>query len=107
MAAKTVYKQPSFLRQFIDLQIERQKTRRALRLLSKQEWSVDFLTALLIRAANVAHQPLEMTIINNNTQLKISTVDNPGVSAYRDDSIFNHLDDELKVRQFIAEANRR
>jgi len=102
-----VPKQPSFIRQAWDLFIERYKTRKALRMLSKQEWSIDFLTAMLLRAANLAHQPLEMTITNNNTHIKISTVDGPTTAAYRDDSIFNHLDDELKVKQFIESVNKR
>lgn len=102
---KKKVKQPSFIRQAWDIYVERHKTRKALRLLSKQEWSVEFLTAMLLKAANLAHQPLEMTITNNNTSIRISTVDNVD-SPYRDDSIFNHLDDSLKVEQFIASVNK-
>lgn len=101
---KRKVKQPSFVRQVWDLHVERCKTRKALRLLSKQEWSVEFLTAMLLRAANLSHQPLEMTITNNNTSIRVNTHDNVG-STYRDDSIFNHLDDNLRVEQFIASVN--
>ena len=102
------YKPPSFLRQLIDLHIERQKTRKALRILSQQEWSVDFLTAMLIRSANLAHRPLEMTIYSKNgTAIKINTIDTPTSSVFTDDSIFNHLDNELKMKQFIEGVNKR
>lgn len=97
-------KPESFLKQAWELHIEKVKTRKALRLLSKQEWSIEFLTALLIRAANLSNRPYEMTIQNGNSSIVIKSAS--AQSAYRDDSIFNHLDDELRVRQFIDEVNR-
>lgn len=98
----------SILKQWLEIQQERAKTHKALRLLTKQEWSVEFLTALLIRASNVVHRPLEMTIVHKNgMSIRINTIDTSESSTYRDDSIFNHLDDELKVRQFIEEVNRK
>ena len=102
------YKPPSFVRQLVDLQIERYKTHKALRQLVNNEWSVEFLTAMLVRASNITHQPLEMTITNKaGTSIKVNTVDTPNTAAYNDDSIFNHLDDELKVRQFVESMNKR
>lgn len=99
-------KQPSFFKQAWDIYYERTKTRKALRLLQKQEWSVDFLTALLIRASNMTNKPLEMIITNNNMTIRINTIDSSMNATYRDDNIFNHLDDELKIKQFIDEVNR-
>ena len=100
-------KEPSIIRQFFNILIERYKTRKALRLLVKQEWSVDFLTAMLIRASKVEGRPLEMTILNKSGHgIKVNTIDTPNVAAYNDDSIFNHLDDELRVKQFINGLNR-
>lgn len=104
---KKKIKEPSFIHQAWELFTERYRTRKALRLLSKQEWSVEFLTALLVRAANMAHRQLEMTITNNSTVVKVNTIDTPMSGTYRDDSIFNHLDDTLRVNQFINEVNRR
>ncbi len=95
----------SFIRDAWVLAVERARTRRAMRLLTKQEWSVDFLTALLVRAANVAHRPLEMEIRHRDTAVTIRTTDEL-TSSFRDESIFNHLDDDLRVRQFIEEVNR-
>jgi hypothetical protein len=101
-------KQPSFIKQAWNLMVERSHTRKALRLLSKQEWSIDFLTAMLIRASNVTRQSYEMEIHGpHGTKIVIRTIDAPTNSAYRDESIFNHLDDELKVKQFIESVNKR
>lgn len=96
-----------FIKDLWTVLVERQKTRRALRLLSKQEWSIEFLTALLVRSANVLHKPLQLTITQGDRSFTIKTVDIVEEGIYRDDNIFNHLDDESKVRSFINEVNRR
>lgn len=96
---------PGFIHEAWVLAVERAKTRKALRLLAKQEWSVDFLTAMLVRAANLAHRPLEMSIVNHDTKIVLRTTDDLSTS-FKSDSIFDHLDDDLAVRQFIAEVNR-
>jgi hypothetical protein len=98
-------KKHSFFREAWILAVERAQTRKALRLLSKQEWSVDFLTAMLLRAANLAHRPLQMTITHKDTSITIRTTDELSTS-YKPDNIFDHLDDDLRIRQFIAEVNR-
>ena len=100
-------KEPSLLSQWFDILKERYLTRKAMRLLVKQEWSIDFLTAMLIRCANHSGRPYEMTISNGHNSIKINTIDTPNNAAYRDDSIFNHLDDDLKVRQFVEGVNKR
>lgn len=100
-------KEKSLFRKWLDIQHERAMTHKALRLLTKQEWSVDFLTALLVRASHVKNQSLEMTICSSNgAQIKVSTatIDKP---LYNDDSIFNHLDDELRVQEFINSVGRK
>jgi hypothetical protein len=99
---------PSFIKQAFTLAYERAQTRKALRLLAKQDWSVDFLTAMLIRASNQAGRPLEMSITGpSGSTIRMNTIDTtPSNQAYRDDSIFNHLDNELKIRQFIDGVNK-
>jgi len=98
-------KQPSLFRQWLTIKHEQALTRKALRLLKKQEWSVDFLTALLIRAANIMNRPLQMTIASpSGIKVSVNTIDTP-TSTYRDDSIFNHLDDETRIQAFINEVN--
>jgi hypothetical protein len=80
---------------------ERQLTRRALRILNAQDWSVEFLTSLLIRAASASKQQLEMTIVGpNGRMLKVNTLESRP-QAVVDEDIFNHLDDDVKIRQFM------
>lgn len=90
-----------------DLWIERTKTKKALRILVQQEWSVEFLTAMLYRAARLYQQPLEMTIESKNgTKLIVRTTD-VNATPFKDDDIFNNLDDELKVQQFIDQVGKK
>jgi hypothetical protein len=90
----------TFIKELWDLWVERRKIHKALRILNKQEWSIEFLTALLVRAANFTHQPLEMFIRSaNGHEIVVRTAD---VSTpYADDDIFDHLDDELKIKAFM------
>ncbi len=76
------------------------KTKRALRAAAKLSWSVEFLTAMLKRAAKAENQNLEMTLGNGQQWIKIRTV-GQDLSDVKDDSIFNHLDDDLKIKAFI------
>lgn len=81
--------------------VEQCKTRKALRILNKQEWSLEFLTTLIITAARKSGKEYEMTIVSpNGAHIVISTI-NKEPKKQIDDSIFNHLDDDIKVRQFI------
>lgn len=101
-------KEPSLLRQWLNIQHERALTRKALRLCAKQEWSVEFLTALLIKAANIMHRPLEMEIRSpNGVSITVRSVDAPESAAFRDDSIFNHLDNEAMVQAFLRQVNSK
>jgi|SRR5262245_51144346 len=104
-----VPKEPGLLRQVIAVAYERAMTRRALRLLNKQEWSVEFLTVLLVRASRLKSEALQLTVHSaEGLVMKITSLDAlTSTPVYKDDSIFNHLDDEVKVRQFIKEANKR
>lgn len=91
-------------KQLISIWHEKYQTHKALRLLSKQEWSIEFLTAMLIRASKVSNTPLEMSIHNGNKSIVVRTADS--VSKYKDDSIFDHLDNELRVSEFIKAVNQ-
>jgi hypothetical protein len=99
------------MRQFIkdawEVLKERYKTRKAMRLLCKQEWSVDFLTALLIRAARISKQNLELELVSPLGQRIIIRSTDPAPRALADDSIFDHLDDEAKLQAFMREVNRK
>jgi len=91
-----------FLKDLWEVMVERNRVHKALRLLSKQEWSIEFLTALLVRAANITNQPLEIVIVGpNGTQYIVRTADQHIPTALRDDDIFNHLDDDAKIRAYM------
>jgi hypothetical protein len=96
-----------FLKQAWDILIERNKVHKALRLLSKQEWSIEFLTALVIRAARISKQSIEMEIVSSIGQRIIIRSTDPAPQSLADDSIFNHLDDEVKLQAFMREVNRK
>jgi hypothetical protein len=96
-----------FLKQAWAVMVERYKTRKALRLLSKQEWSVEFLTALLIRAARLSRQSMEMELTSPLGQRIIIRSADPAPRAVADDSIFDHLDDEARIQAFMREVNRK
>lgn len=100
-------REPGLFRQIVMIHYEQAKRRKALRLLEKQVWSVDFLTELLIRAANKSRQNLEMVIENSNKQ-KIYIKAKPGtVTGFSDaDDIFNHLDDDAAIQAFFREHSR-
>jgi hypothetical protein len=93
-----------FIRDLWEVLVERTKIHKAMRLLAKQEWSVEFLTALLVRASNVTHQPLEMVLQSpGGAKLVVRTVEIKG-TRLPDDNIFDHLDDDAKIRAFMEAA---
>jgi hypothetical protein len=95
----------SFLKEAWALYKERVLTRRALRLLNKQEWSVEFLTAMLYKAAKAYGQSLEMTITGpGGVNMTIRTADKENPTRFKDESILERLDDELAVQQFISQV---
>lgn len=100
-------KEPGLLRQLIAIHYEQAKRRKALRILNKQEWSVEFLEYLIIHAAKDLKQNIVITVTSPaghkldiksvSTQTKLDT----------DYDIFNHLDDQAAVEQFIREHSRK
>lgn len=93
------------IKKIIDIYYERAQTRKALRLLNKQTWSVEFLTALLSKAAKINGKHLEMEIVSKDgVRLLVRTTD--ALVENNDDNIFNHLDDDIKINQFMNELRR-
>jgi hydroxymethylpyrimidine pyrophosphatase-like HAD family hydrolase len=97
----------TFLKEAWGLMIERGKIHKALRLMNKQEWSVEFLTALLHRAARMYSTSLEMEIVSPNGARIVVRSGEPNNTQYKDDDILQHLDDEVKVNQFINMMQRK
>lgn len=100
-------KEPSLFKKLITIYYEQAKRRKALRLLSKQNWSVEFLTALIAKAAKQADKAITMTITNSAGVSLTITSTNASVNESIDDSIFNHLDDNAAIQDFIARNSRR
>lgn len=96
----------NFIKQVWDVWVENKRTRKALRVLNKQEWSIEFLTSLLRKAAALHGQHLEMQIISpNGAKIVVKTVDTD-IIAQREENIFDHLDDDIKIRQFMENLKK-
>jgi hypothetical protein len=95
-----------FIKELWALQIERSKVHKAMRLLSKQEWSVEFLTALLVRASKLQRQQLEMELVSANGHKIIIRSTDGSPQTLPDEDIFNHLDDDVKIRSFINRMSK-
>lgn len=102
------HKEPGLLRQIIAIHYEQARRRKALRILEKQEWSIDFLSAMLLKAYKMSGQPLQMEIVSKGGQrLLLSTLKAETRVQDADTSIFNKLDDQAAVEQFIREHSAR
>lgn len=103
-------KEPSLFRKIVEIHFEQAKRNRVIRQLQKQSWSFDFLALLLVKASQVSGQNLSMTITDKNGVSYTLTYDKAkeadSVKRFND-SIFNHLDDDTAVADFIARNSRR
>lgn len=109
MKKQNVYKEPSLLRKVIEIHYEQARRRKALRILQKQSWSIDFLSTLLLKSARMLGSPLELTIVSpENIACKITAKDLTTDDGKIDDTdIFNHLDDQAAVNDFIYRHRRK
>lgn len=101
--------EPSLLRQLLDIHFEQAKRRKALRKLAQDEWSFDFLTEVVRKAARLDHKVVEV-IIESKGGNKIIVRGYPEETSTlsADNDIFNRLDDNAAVDSFIREhAPRR
>jgi hypothetical protein len=97
----------TYAKQLWELWVERCKTRKALRELSKQTWSIEFLTTLLVAAAKRTHQQYSMTITSpQGANVTVTTLDMPGQTT-QDVDIFDFIDDDVKVKQFMDMAAKK
>ena len=97
-----VPKEPSLLRQIIAIHYEQARRAKALRLLQKQSWSVDFLSTLLLKSAKMLGSSLELTVRSpEGISIKVTAKDMQDDGRIDDTDIFNHLDDQAAVNDFI------
>lgn len=101
-------KQPSLFRQMIAIHYEQAKRRKALRQLAKAEWSMEFLTQVVVNAAKALKQDIVIELeTKHGHKMKISSIKGSSGALETDDSIFNKLDNEAAVQQFILEHQPR
>lgn len=104
---KRKVKKPSLLRQLLVIHMEQAKRHKALRLLSQQVWSVEFLEYLVEHASKMNGREISLLIEDvDGRKLTIRSTGNANSLEYGD-SIFNHLDDQRAVDEFIAQNSRR
>ena len=102
-------KPKSLLRKFIEVAWEQSQRRKALNILAKQEWSVDFLTYLLVKASRIQQKELELVVTNKDgATLRIisSKVSEAVRSLDPTDDILNHLDEPDVVEAYIRRNGR-
>lgn len=108
---KDKVKEPSLLRKIISIHYEQAQRRKALRILEKQSWSFDFLSMLLVKAGKSLGDGVQLDITNKDgTKLTLTynqalRSDTSGINP--DDDIFNRLDDDAAVEEYIRRHSRR
>lgn len=103
-------KELSLLRQLIIIRHEQALRRKAIRIMEKQSWSMDFLSALLVRAGKTLGTGVQLTIENKDGQKVTLTYQKAEQSVNLDAfdmDIFNQLDNDVAVAKFIREHSTR
>lgn len=104
-------KEPSLFRQMITIHAEQSRRRKALRTLTKQSWSIDFLALLLIKAGRSLGDGVQLEVTNKDgmkVTLTYQQALGTDISQLDDsDNIFNKLDDDAAVQDFIRRNSRR
>lgn len=101
-------KEPSLLRKLIEIHHEQALRRKALRNLNKLEWSVEFLEYLVEHAAKIVNSDVELVLESAAGQkLHIKSAARVQADKMADDDIFNHLDDQAAVTDFIWRHSKR
>ena len=102
-------KEKSLFRKFVEVAWEQLQRKKALRILSKQEWSIDFLTYLLVRSTRKSSLPLALIVKSPSGEtLQVISSATAVMPRYLDDSddILNHLDEPNVVEEYIRRNGR-
>ena len=101
-------KTPGLLWQIIAIKYEQARRRKALRILNRQEWSVEFIEYLCEHAAKVLNKDIVIAVTSPaGHKLEIKSIAEHAANLMADDDIFNKLDDDVAVAEFIREHSRR
>ena len=104
---RKVQKEKTLLRKFIEVSWEQIQRRKALKILSKQEWSMDFLTALLARAGKYYGTGMELIITSpSGATLTVKATDRVRDDLDDSDDVFQHLDDDAYIDEYVARHGR-
>lgn len=103
-------KEPSLFRKIVEIHFEQARRQKVIRQLQKQSWSFDFLALLLVKASQVSGQNLSLSITDREGVTYTLAYDKAkqADSVWQlDDTIFDHLDDDTAVANFITKNSRR
>lgn len=98
-------KKPTLFRQIVEIHYEEMKAKRALRLLSSQRWSLEFLEYLCQKCAKAENKPVELTIVDKDGR-RIILRSREGVVMESDEDILMHLDNSAMVNDFIRRNSK-
>lgn len=95
------------IRKIIEIEYERYKMHKAMRILQKQEWSVEFLAMLMRKAVDsgMTSSGVVLEIKHKDTVLNLR-IENV-MKTTVEESIFDKLDNEAAVNDFIAKNSTR
>lgn len=94
-------KRDTLFGKLIDIYAEQARAKKAVRVLAKQEWSVEFLEYLVLKCAKQTRKDVQMVVKNGSKVLTISSVSAPENPHVEDEDILMHLDDTAAVNDFI------
>lgn len=103
-------KEPSLFRKIVEIHFEQARRQKVIRQLQKQSWSFDFLALLLVKASQVSGQNLSLSITDREGVTYTLAYDKAKQAdsvRQLDDTIFDHLDDDTAVANFITKNSRR
>ena len=95
------------IKKIIAIEYERYKIHKAMRILQKQEWSVEFLAMVLRKAVDngMTTRGVSLEIRNGNNAIVMKVEDK--VKELASESIFDQLDNTAAVNAFIAAHSTR
>ena len=104
-------KELSLFRKIVEIHYEQAKRRKALRILEKQVWSLDFIIQIFIKAGKVLSDGVILEITDKNNVTMRLTYDQAKQRSTAvnspDDDIFDKLDDDTAVDDYIRRHSVR
>lgn len=99
-----------FVLKLFDVLYEDAKRRKAIRVLEKQAWGLEFLSLALVKAGRYMGEGISLFITDKNgvrMELRYDDARRSDAVKDLDDSILMHLDDDAAIERFIRHNARR